>query len=140
MFGNAMAGFDGALTLGDVEGNGAQPGAPATHYRDYFDADLRARAGYAFGRFLPYVAAGVAWNDSEQTDTTNGNFRDALSDFSGIVGVGLEYMASDRITIRAEYVHADTFSNVNTHLDSESCCSQSRSSDGFRLGLAYFFH
>ena len=119
MFGNAMAGFDGALTLGDVEGNGAQPGAPATHYRDYFDADLRARAGYAFGRFLPYVAAGVAWNDSEQTDTTNGNFRDALSDFSGIVGVGLEYMASDRITIRAEYVHADTFTNVNTHLDSE---------------------
>ena len=140
MFGNAMAGFDGALTLGDVEGNGAQPGAPTPHYRDYFDADLRARAGYAFGRFLPYVAAGVAWNDSEQTDTTNGNFRDALSDFSGIVGVGLEYMASDRITIRAEYVHADTFSNVNTHLDSESCCSQSRSSDGFRLGLAYFFH
>jgi opacity protein-like surface antigen len=140
MFGNAMAGFDGALTLGDVEGNGAQPGAPATHYRDYFDADIRARAGYAFGRFLPYVAAGLAWNDSEQTDTANGNFRDALSDFSGIVGVGLEYMASDRITIRAEYVHADTFSNVNTHLDSESCCSQSRSSDGFRLGLAYFFH
>ena len=93
-----------------------------------------------YGRFLPYVAAGVAWSESEQTDTANGNFRGALSDFSGVVGLGLDYMASDRITIRAEYVHADTFTNVNTHLDSESCCSQSRSSDGFRLGLAYFFH
>ena len=128
------------LVLGDVSGSGAQPGAPATHFNDYFDSDLRARAGYAYGRFLPYVAAGVAWSESEQTDTANGNFRGALSDFSGVVGLGLDYMASDRITIRAEYVHADTFTNVNTHLDSESCCSQSRSNDGFRLGLAYFFH
>jgi outer membrane immunogenic protein len=140
MLGNAMLGYDGALTLGSVEGNGAQPGAPATHYRDYFDTDLRARAGYAFGRFLPYVALGVAWNDSEQRDTANGNFRGALSDFSGVVGLGVDYMASDRITLRAEYVHADTFTNVNTHLDSETCCSQSRSSDGFRFGLAYFLH
>ena len=140
MLGNVMLGYDGSFTLGDVSGSGAQPGAPATHYRDYFDSDLRARIGYAYGRFLPYVAAGAAWGESEQTDTANGNFRGALSDFSGVVGLGLEYMASDRITIRAEYVHADTFTNVNTHLDSDGCCSQSRSSDGFRLGLAYFFH
>ena len=140
MFGNVMLGIDGVTTLGDVSGNGAQPGAPATHYQDYFDADLRARAGYAFGRFLPFVAAGVVWSDSEQTDKTNGNFRDALSDLSGSVGLGLDYMASDRITLRAEYFHTNTFTNVNTHLDSETCCSQSRSSDGFRLGLAYFLH
>ena len=140
LLGNVMLGYDAAMTLGDVSGSGAQPGATATHYKDYFDSDLRARAGYAFGRFLPFVAAGVAWNDSEQTDTTNGHFRGALSDLSGVVGLGVDYMASDRITFRAEYVHSDTFTNVNTHLDSETCCSQSRSSDGFRLGLAYFLH
>jgi outer membrane immunogenic protein len=111
-----------------------------THYQDYFDTDLRARAGYAFGRFLPFVAGGAVWSDSQQTDKTNGNFRGALSDLSGSVGVGVDYMASDRITLRAEYVHTNTFTNVNTHLDSETCCSQSRSSDGFRLGLAYFMH
>ena len=140
MFGNVMLGIDGTTTLGDISGNGAQPGAPATHYQDYFDTDLRARAGYAFGRFLPYVAGGVVWSDSHQTDTTNGNFRDALSDFSGSVGLGVDYMASDRITLRAEYVHTNTFTNVKTLLDSETCCSQSRSSDGFRLGVAYFLH
>jgi Outer membrane protein beta-barrel domain len=140
MFGNVMLGLDGSTTLGDVSGNGAQPGAPATHYQDYFDTDLRARAGYAWGRFLPYIAGGVVWSDSQQTDTTNGNFRGALSDFSGEVGLGLDYMVSDRITFRAEYVHTNTFNNVKTLLDSETCCSQSRSSDGFRLGLAYFMH
>ena len=42
----------------------------------------------------PYVAAGAAWSDSEQTDTANGNFRGALSDFSGVVGLGLEAAAT----------------------------------------------
>jgi outer membrane immunogenic protein len=140
MFGNWMVGAEGATTFSDIQGSGAQPGALATHYKDYFDTDFRGRAGYAFGRFLPFVSAGVAWSDSEQTDLIAGNYRGALSDVSGLIGLGVDYMASDRVALRAEYVHSETFTNVNTHLDSETCCSQSRSGDSFRLGLAYFLH
>jgi hypothetical protein len=140
MFGNTMVGVEGATELSDIEGNGAQPGAPSTHYKDYFDSDLRGRVGYAFGRFMPFIAGGVGWNESAQTDNINGNYRGALNQFSGLVGVGLDYMATERIALRAEYIHGENLGTINTHLDSETCCSQSQSSDSFRVGLAFFFH
>ena len=140
MFNNIMLGVEGATTLGDVDGDGPQPGAPSTHYKDYFDSNLRGRVGYAFGRFLPFVAAGAGWSESSQTDNANGNYRGALSQVSGLVGGGVDYMATERIALRAEYYHGENFGTVSTHLDSETCCSQSRSSDTFQLGLAYFFH
>jgi outer membrane immunogenic protein len=140
MLGNMMLGFEGSTALGDIDGDGAQPGAPSTHYKDYFDTDLRARVGWAFGRFLPFVAGGAAWSDVAETDNANGNFRGALSPFSGLIGGGIDYMATDRIAVRAEYIHSESFGNVSTHLDSETCCSQSRSSDAFRVGLAFFMH
>jgi len=140
MFGNTMLGIEGSTVLSGVEGDGAQPGALTTHYDNYFDSDFRGRVGYAFGRFLPFLDAGVQWSESAETDKANGNYRGALSQVSGTFGGGVDYMATDRIALRAEYLHGESLGTVQTHLDSESCCSQSHSSDAFRLGLAYFFH
>ena len=44
------------------------PAPPRPDYRDFLESDFRGRAGYAIGRFLPFVAAGVAFGSSQQID------------------------------------------------------------------------
>ena len=140
MFGSAMLGVDGSTTLGDVQGGGPQPGAASTRYRDYFDSVFQGRAGYAFGRFLPFVAAGLAWGDSENSDAATGHYRDATTQLSGVVGLGVDYMATDRVAFRLEYRRVATLGSTTTRLDSDGCCAQSVASDGFRVGVGYFLH
>jgi outer membrane immunogenic protein len=140
MVGNTMLGFEGATMLANVTGHGAQPGTPSTAYRDFLESDFRGRAGYAIGRFLPFVAAGLAVASSEQTDNMMGADKGAVPAVSGTIGVGVDYMASDRIALRAEYLYSHSLVDESTHLDNDSCCNQSRSSNSVRLGVAYFFH
>jgi outer membrane immunogenic protein len=139
-FSNAVLGIEGATMLGSVTGHGPQPGAASTNYDNYFQTDLRGRAGYAFGRFLPYFATGVAWGQSRQIDTATGDNQGLVSAWSWTVGAGVEYLIAERWSVRAEYLYSRSFSNVETHLDSITCCAQTRSNDSFRVGLAYFFH
>jgi opacity protein-like surface antigen len=47
-------------------------------------------------------------------------------------------MLTDRLTLRGEYAYAHSVGSVTTKLDSENCCSQTRDSQTFRVGLAYF--
>lgn len=140
MFGNAMLGYEGATMLANVTGHGAQPGAPATNYQDFLESDLRARAGYAVGRFLPFAAAGVAFGSSRQIDNATGAQKGDVPTVSATVGVGVDYMATDRIALRAEYLYSHSLFSESTHLDSEVCCGQSRSANSVRVGAAYFFH
>jgi outer membrane immunogenic protein len=140
MFGSAMLGVDGSTTFSGVQGSGPQPGAPSTRYRDYFDGAFRGRAGYAFGRFLPFVAAGLAWGDSDEIDTANGHYRDAIMRISGVAALGVDYMATDRVAFRLEYLHTATLGSTATRLEAGGCCAQTVSSDGFRVGVGYFLH
>jgi opacity protein-like surface antigen len=140
MFGNTMLGYEGATMLANVTGHGPQPGAASTNYTDFVEGDFRGRAGYAFGRFMPFVAAGVAYGTSEQTDNMTGADKGSVPTVAGTIGVGLDYMASDRIALRAEYLYSHSLMNEDTHLDNDTCCSQSRDSNSVRLGVAYFFH
>jgi opacity protein-like surface antigen len=140
MYGDAMLGIDGATMLANVSGDGAQPGAASTSYRNFLTGDFRARAGYAFGRFLPYAALGLAFDNAEETDSATGQRQGNIAFISGEVGVGLDYMASERIALRAEYDYAHTLTAISTHLGSETCCQQTRASNSVRLGVAYFFH
>lgn len=139
MFGRAMLGFEGSTTLATTQGAAVQPGAPASRYRDYLDGDLRGRAGYAIGRFMPFAAAGLAFADAAQWDLTNDRFRDAIASVSATFGAGVDYMASDRVSLRVEYLHSNALDSTATHLE-PSCCQQTHSSDAFRLGLAYYMH
>jgi len=140
MFGEAMLGLEGVSMLDNVEGRGAQPGAPMTSYRAFVDTDFRGRAGYAFGRFMPYMAAGLAFGQSQQIDLITRDERGLTPTWSWTAGLGLDYMLTDRVALRAEYVYARTFSSQQTDLDGDGCCAQSRSGDSLRLGLAYYFH
>ena len=140
MFGAAMLGVDGAATLANVVGHGAQPGVVSTSYQNFLDGDFRGRAGYAFGRFLPFVAAGLGFGASQQVDAANGDARTNQPVLAGALGAGLDYMASERVAIRAEYLYSHSLASQNTHLDNDNCCSQTRATNGVRLGAAYFFH
>lgn len=140
MFGNAMLGFDGATMLANIDGRGGQPGASSTNYQDFLESDFRGRAGYAIGPFLPFAAAGVAFGSSRQTDTVTGADKGNVPAVAGTVGVGVDYMATDRIAVRAEYLYSHSLFDESTHLDNDSCCNQSRNGNSVRVGAAYFFH
>ena len=139
MFGNAMLGVDGAAMLANVVGRGPQPGAASTNYQNFLESDLRGRAGYAIGRFLPFVAGGLDFGASQQVDNAVGNTRTNQPVLAGTLGAGLDYMASEQIAIRAEYLYSRSLVSESTHLDTDSCCGQTRISNGLRLGAAYFF-
>jgi opacity protein-like surface antigen len=140
MFGDAMLGLEGVTSLANVEGRGAQPGAPITSYRDFVDSDFRGRAGYAFGRLMPYMAAGFLYGQAQQTNLFTGDERGLTPVWSWTAVLGLDYMLTERLALRAEYAYAHTFSSEQTDLDFSNCCAQSRSGDSLRLGLAYYFH
>lgn len=140
MFGNYMLGFDSATMLANIGGHGAQPNAPFTSYQDFLESDFRGRVGYAVGRFLPFAAAGVAFGSSWQRDDATGNSKGDVPAVAGTFGVGVDYMATDRIAIRAEYLYARSLIEESTRIDNDVCCDQSRTSSSFRVGAAYFFH
>jgi outer membrane immunogenic protein len=140
MFSDTLLGVEGSTTLANVVGHGAQPGAASTSYRDFVESNFRGRAGYAFGRFMPYMAAGVAYGESQQVDLVNGDERGLTPSVAWTVGAGVDYMLSERWALRAEYLYAHTFGSRSTDLDTDGCCEQSRAGDSLSLGLAYYFH
>lgn len=64
----------------------------------------RARAGYAFGRWLPYVTGGVAYGNIEAVQptgtTTNTNI-------GWTAGAGLEVALDRNWSVKLEYLHID---------------------------------
>jgi opacity protein-like surface antigen len=140
MFGQTMVGLEGATMLANITGHGAQPGAATTEYRDFTESDVRGRVGYAFGRLMPFFAAGVAYGQSQQIDLTKNNNQGLVPSVSWTVGLGADYMLTERFALRAEYLYSRSFTNEDTNLDTSSCCSQRQSNDTLRVGLAYYFH
>lgn len=139
MFGPWMIGYEGAAMVADASGTGAQPGIAGASFRDYFETDLRARAGYAFGRFLPYVTAGGDWGRSEQTDLATGSYRGRVYSESVAAGAGVEYALGDRWTARVEYLVDAPVGTTDTELD-DIDLRQSRLAQTVRVGLGYYFH
>jgi opacity protein-like surface antigen len=140
MFGQTLLGFEGATMLANVTGHGAQPGTLSTQYRDYTESDVRGRVGYAFGRLLPFFAAGVGFGQSQQLDLTKNNNQGLVSSVDWNVGAGVDYMITERFVVRAEYLYSQSFDHASTHLDTDTCCAQTQSGNTFRVGLAYYFH
>jgi len=67
---------------------------------------LRARLGYAVGRFLPYLTAGGAGADAE-VSASDGSL--SQSDFllGWTVGGGIEYALNKNWSVKAEYLYVD---------------------------------
>lgn len=70
---------------------------------------VRARAGIAFDRVMPYVTGGVAFGNStvSLTDPANVVTSQTNTHVGWALGAGLEAAATDNITIKAEYLYVD---------------------------------
>jgi high affinity Mn2+ porin len=103
---------------------------------------LRARIGYAPGRWLFYATAGLAWtlNRQELTQTATGNSEDhSLWRFGLAAGGGVEVPIAPSWTLRAEYLwtgypdQSVTFASLGQRTVSDLSLQQ------LRLGLNYRF-
>jgi outer membrane immunogenic protein len=77
---------------------------------------VRARAGVAFDRVMPYVTAGAAFGRSTVSLTDPGNVVTSQTNthLGWTVGAGLEAAATDNITLKAEYLYVDLGSQTYT--------------------------
>jgi outer membrane immunogenic protein len=79
---------------------------------NYFGTE-RLRAGYALGRFLPYVTAGFAYGSFNGLNWTSAGdvfipISNNASKWRGgwTIGGGLEYAVTDQVSVKADYLYA----------------------------------
>lgn len=111
-------------------------------------AAVRARLGYAYDRFLPYIAGGVAFTDIEYKHRIFGDVTDIrFDDRSSLsktrtgytLGAGLDYAMTDHIILRAEYRYTD-FGDKDFVLDDFYVRNVETKSHDLRFGVAYKFN
>lgn len=68
-------------------------------------APLRARAGYAFGQFLPYAVLGVAVGRFNYADLVSGTFigKDNAFNAGFVAGLGVDWAVTPGVFLRAEW-------------------------------------
>jgi outer membrane immunogenic protein len=104
-FGNVVFGVaaDAFYTWYDSTGTGPQS-AISTRMHNY--ETVRGRLGYAFGRWMVFGTAGVAFSDLEITNSATGiSDKKALTGWTA--GGGAEWMWSDNFALRGEVAHID---------------------------------
>ena len=81
--------------------------------RQKWEGSTRIRVGYAYDRWLPYIAGGVAYSKINSSV----NFADSTGTFSGVstdktmtgwtAGAGFDYAMMDNVLLRLEYRYTD---------------------------------
>lgn len=101
---------------------------------------VRARAGVAFDRVMPYVTGGVAFGNStvSRTNLNNVVTSETNTHLGWTVGAGLEAAATDNITIKAEYLYVDLGSQPYTTAPGGNIDATQRFSV-IRAGINYKF-
>lgn len=101
----AEADFQGA----DLKATATAPalGLTASNELNYFGT-VRARVGYAFDRFLPYVTGGFAYGNVKNKFTAPGFvFKDDNMQYGWTLGGGLEYAFTNNWTAKVEYLYVN---------------------------------
>ena len=107
---------------------------------------VRARAGYAVDRFLPYIAGGVAFGSVKNTfslgdedGSLSGSKSKTLTGWTA--GAGVDYAATDNVIVRLEYRYTD-YGRKDFSADLEGLqlgASNKFKTNEIRLGVAYRF-
>lgn len=106
---NTIYGIETDLVFGDLS-KGAEKN---NQYNDYsaFDIDwnahVRAKAGLIFNNTLLYVAGGLALADLTVDDKDPGWGKDDATHTGWTIGAGIEYMMTDNLLLRFEYLYDD---------------------------------
>jgi len=96
----------------------------------------RLRAGYALDRWMPYIAAGVAYGDVQLKDKDI-NVSKSKTMTGWTAGVGVDYAVTDNVLLRAEYRYTD-LGKKNFALGGDTYRVKYTAND-FRVGVAYKF-
>jgi len=105
---------------------------------------VRARAGYAVDRFLPYIAGGVAFGSVKNTlSASDGDEFASVSQTKThtgwTLGAGVDYAATDNVIVRLEYRYTDYgHKDYNFGEGGEGIRDKFKTND-IRLGVAYKF-
>lgn len=122
-YNNIVVGIEADLEFADMGTSAVLVGGPLNGFVgsqniDYFGT-IRARAGYAFDRFLPYITGGAAWANSSFTSPLTFDSKSSTS-WGWTVGGGAEYAITNNWTVKAEYLYMSfdgstrTFANLDT--------------------------
>jgi outer membrane immunogenic protein len=122
-----------------------------------WDASIRARLGLIVDeRALLYVTGGPSWLNTELNtnfgniinapSNLNINTGDQSTEFGWVLGAGAEYMITDHLSVKAEYIHG-WYGEVDQNLFSVSSGGQSQKlylkedlqTNVVRAGIAYHF-
>ena len=120
-FGGGQVGYNWEMSNGGVVGiEGDIAGASMTGQLTTFGptvtitqgvsalGSVRARLGYAMGRWLPYVTGGVAFAEGTRTEVAFGTSTSATNWHTGwTAGAGLEYAIDNHWSVRGEYRYSD---------------------------------
>jgi len=98
---------------GDVNVSGHRGTNAGETVANPWNGSVRARAGYAVGRFMPYVNGGLAFGSLRAND---GATNETATKAGWTVGAGVEAAVTENVTARLELRHTDlgthTFANV----------------------------
>jgi outer membrane immunogenic protein len=104
-FGSFVLGLEGDMDWSNVSGTSNSVGCPGCSVQDNWLGTFRGRAGYAFGRFLPYVTGGLAVGD---VNASAPGFAGMDSTQTGwTAGAGVEYAVTNNWSAKVEYLHVD---------------------------------
>lgn len=109
---NFVFGYESDFSYADVSSNnnGNWGGLALNSNLRWFGTE-RARFGYAFGRFLPYVTGGLAYGQLHTNGVANVGgllFPTNTSKWQAgwTVGAGLEYAVLNNVSVKAEYLYS----------------------------------
>lgn len=120
-----------------------------SNYRAAYDWEsrVRARVGYAFDHFLPFIAGGVSFSNTKATYVgvsynSNGNPSIDKSETGWNIGGGVDWAIDNHWILRAEYIHDEygrwnfPFSNISNSFGNRRI---STSADSVRAAISYKF-
>ncbi len=109
--GNFVFGIEGDISAAAMRGhaNGTLGGIAAqSEVRHRWFATLGGRAGYAFGRTLPYIKAGGAWTQYHWNFSAGGAvLEEDKSRFGWMLGAGVEQALTDSLSAKIEFNYLD---------------------------------
>ncbi|MDH7784359.1 outer membrane immunogenic protein [Ochrobactrum sp. 19YEA23] len=138
---NVILGVDGDFTGTSVGETIAHGDLASAKTRLRWSGAARARVGYAFDRFLPYIAGGAAFGNIGDKAHILGTrlISQSKTQTGWTVGGGVDYAVTDNIVTRFEYRYTD-FGKRNLDLAVPGLkANEKMNSNDIRLGVAYKF-
>ncbi|KAB2690326.1 outer membrane protein [Brucella tritici] len=134
---NVVLGVDGDVTYNNLKDDFTGAGGSLESKLRWSGA-VRARVGYAFDRFLPYIAGGVAFGQVKNSGNVGlAEFSESKTLTGWTAGAGVDYAATDNVIVRLEYRYTD-YGDKDFNLGGFNVNDDFKTNE-VRLGVAYKF-